>query len=110
MIRTILIININNKNQICLATMKNYEQDKGKYIHFSIDDVIDIFSDITHNTDYRIEQMQGEIKSTSEIFKDKNLIIFTHEWILNNENKNKITEICKYGTQNGYIYKFPEKI
>ena len=44
------------------------------------------------------------------MFKDKNLIIFTHEWILNNENKNKINEICKYGTQNGYIYKFPEKI
>lgn len=63
-----------------------------------------------YNTDYRIERIEGKIESTSEMFKDKNLIIFTHEWILNNENKNKINEICKYGTQNGYIYKFPEKI
>ncbi len=272
---TIIIININNKNQIYLARIKNYEQDTDKYIHFSIDDVIDIFADITHNsynsifenktlkylkelnelygskfsmycfyefdnnnlsectdkykeqfeensywlkfgfhalnserdysklseketiddynkviaelkrivgeksittvvrmekftcnkkniialanleelpitgllgadtvdrtdyylnkeqneklfsqdyynddetgiyiynTDYRIERIEGKIESTSEMFKDKNLIIFTHEWILNNENKNKINEICKYGTQNGYIYKFPEKI
>ena len=51
-------------------------------------------------TDIRIENNDNIIEKLEEREEDKYLIVFTHEWILNENIKNKIIEICKYCLEN----------
>ena len=91
---TIIIININNKNQIYLARIKNYEQDTDKYIHFSIGDVIDIFADITHNSYNSIFENKTlkYLKELNELYGSKfSMYCFYEKKITHALNKSRQT-------------------
>ena len=68
-----------------------------------------------YNTDFRLENIKEEkIGEMLDSMNDKNLIIFTHEWIFNNIEsesaaKYKIDEICKFAIKNGYKFEYPHK-
>lgn len=36
------------------------------------------------------------------------LVVFTHEWLLDNKIKNSIDKLCRYAYENGYSFVFPE--
>ena len=57
-------------------------------------------------TDIRLENVK-DIKSKLNN-KDNELIVFTHEWLLNNKiNREKLEEVCKFAINNGYSFDFP---
>lgn len=68
------------------------------------------------NTDIRLEfyldNLSEELdKYTEENYNNKNkeLIVFTHEWQLSNKKiKANIEKICKYSIDNNYLFKFAE--
>ena len=66
-----------------------------------------------YNTDFRLENIENNnINKMLDSMQDKNLIIFTHEWIFDNVRsqvsiKYKINEICKYAIKNGYKFEYP---
>ncbi|WP_338587263.1 lipopolysaccharide biosynthesis protein [Clostridium baratii] len=58
------------------------------------------------STDIRLENTE-DIKSKLNA-KDNELIVFTHEWLLNDKlNKEKLEEVCKFAINNGYSFNFP---
>lgn len=66
-----------------------------------------------YNTDIRIENIKlFEIDKILDESNDKNLIIFTHEWMFYGRKnriftKLKIEQICKYAKKRGYKFDYP---
>ena len=66
-----------------------------------------------YNTDFRLENINiNNIDKMLEELQDKNLVIFTHEWIFDSIKsevsiKYKIDKICKYAIKNGYKFEYP---
>ena len=60
------------------------------------------------DTDLRIENMNDNMEEQlNSMSEDNDLIIFTHEWKLNNNIKEKINKICEWAVENGYVFSFP---
>ena len=68
------------------------------------------------STDFRIEYVDNMNKKIMEFKEDLwnnqmgNLVVFTHEWALSIENKEKIEMICKYAMDREYKFEFFEYI
>ena len=66
-----------------------------------------------YNTDIRIENIKlFKIDKILDESNDKNLIIFTHEWMFYGRKnriftKLKIEQICKYAKKRGYKFDYP---
>lgn len=66
------------------------------------------------STDFRIEYVDSIDSKLKELKKDcwnnqtGDLVIFSHEWALSIENKEKIEKVCKYAKENGYKFEFFE--
>ncbi len=66
------------------------------------------------STDLRIENIDNVYKKLKEFNSDSwcnqlgDLVIFTHEWALNAEEKSKIEKFCEYAFENGYKFEFFE--
>lgn len=69
-----------------------------------------------YSTDLRVEFIDNVEKKIYEFSTDawKNqlnyLIVFTHEWELNEDNKSKIERLCSYANENQYFNQFFEDI
>ena len=61
-------------------------------------------------TDIRIERIDmQEIKNDFQ--EDKEVIVFTDEWILYKpEVKKKLEEICNLAIENNFVFEYPEEI
>lgn len=59
-----------------------------------------------YKTDIRLEKLNN-LNELQNIKKDKNLIIFTHEWLFP-EQKSKLEQICAWAIENEYSFQFPE--
>lgn len=68
------------------------------------------------STDFRIEFVDNiddklkELKSDCWNNQRGDLVVFSHEWALNVENKDKIERVCEYAKNKGYRFKFFEDI
>lgn len=68
-----------------------------------------------YNTDFRLENISNKnIDKMLCKMNDKNLIIFTHEWIFDSirnsiATKYKIRKICNYAIKHGYKFDYPYK-
>ena len=66
------------------------------------------------STDFRTEYVNNIGSKLKELNKDcwnnqtGDLVVFSHEWALNMENKGKIEKICKYAREKGYSFIFFE--
>ena len=89
-------------------------KDNSKYIYchdeyYDSDANIHFFS-----TDFRTENVQNINSKLRELSTDSwnnqtgDLVIFSHEWALSMENKDKIEKVCKYADKNNYRFVFFE--
>lgn len=68
------------------------------------------------STDFRTEYVDSMETKIRELDSDSwnnqlgDLVVFTHEWVLSMENKNKIEKICEYACSKGYQFKFFEDV
>lgn len=68
------------------------------------------------STDFRTEYVDNMDLKLKELSDDSwnnqtgDLVVFTHEWALNVENKEKIEKVCKYAKSNNYRFVFFEDI
>ena len=68
------------------------------------------------STDFRTEYVDNIDKKMKEFGKEcwnnqkGDLVVFSHEWGLNIQNKEKIEEICKYAKSSGYRMEFFEDV
>lgn len=66
------------------------------------------------STDMRMEYVDNVERKIKELSSDSwnnqtgDLVIFTHEWALNLETKEKVGKMCKYAVDNGYKFVFYE--
>lgn len=64
-------------------------------------------------TDFRTENVENideEINELSDTNQLGDLVVFSHEWMQSDENKEKIEMICKYAAENDYEMSFFEDI
>lgn len=64
-------------------------------------------------TDFRTENVENideEIDELSENNQLGDLVVFSHEWMQSDENKEKIEIVCKYAAENNYEMSFLEDI
>jgi hypothetical protein len=65
------------------------------------------------STDFRIEKIDDIDDKLKELEKSRNqpysnaLILFSHEWALNDKIKNYLEKCCDYALANGYVFDFP---
>lgn len=68
------------------------------------------------STDMRMEYVDNVDKKIKELSSDSwnnqkgDLVIFTHEWSLDLETKEKIAKMCQYAVDNGYRFVFFEDV
>lgn len=68
------------------------------------------------STDFRTEYVDNintklkELKSDCWNNQIGDLVVFSHEWALSLENKEKIERVCKYAKDEGYRFEFFEDI
>ena len=66
------------------------------------------------STDFRTEYVNNINKKLKELDKKcwnnqrDDLVVFSHEWALNIENKEKIEKVCKYAFNKNYRFVFFE--
>lgn len=89
-------------------------EDQNKYI-YSHDELFEQDLGLYFvSTDFRIEYVDNinkkikELSDESWINQTGDLVVFTHEWALSVENKEKIEKVCKYAMQKGYRFVFLE--
>lgn len=58
-----------------------------------------------YSTDIRIEKII-DIEEINALMNDKELIVFTHEWRIDEKIKERIIEICKLAIENNYVFEF----
>ena len=98
-----------NRLDYYLNEEQNIELFKNEY-YYDEDNKIEIY-----NTDFRLENISNKnINKMLSEMNDKNLIIFTHEWIFDSfrnsiTTKYKIEKICKYAIEHGYSFDYPYK-
>lgn len=98
-----------NRLDYYLNEEQNIELFKNEY-YYDEDNKIEIY-----NTDFRLENISNKnINKMLSEMNDKNLIIFTHEWIFDSfknsiATKYKIEKICKYAIEHGYSFDYPYK-
>ena len=90
--------------------------DENTYI-YNHDEYYDYLTDLYFfSTDFRIEYVDNinsklkELKSDCWNNQTGDLVVFSHEWALNSENKEKIERVCKYAKNEGYRFEFFEDI
>lgn len=94
-----------------------YLNNEENEILFNEDYYYDTENDVFfYNTDLRIEKikLKNIDNETNKLISDKNIIVFTHEWMfdtLKNKvaTKIKMIKICEFAVENGYIFSFPDK-
>ena len=90
--------------------------DVNKYIYSH-----DVYNDndlgiVLISTDIRVEYISDIRQKFLEFNTDSwsnqlgYMEIFTHEWILNIDIRNKVEEFCKWAIENDYLFGFPEDI
>lgn len=68
------------------------------------------------STDMRMEYVDNVDKKIKELSSDSwnnqtgDLVVFTHEWALNLETKEKVEKMCQYAVDNGYKFVFFEDV
>lgn len=68
------------------------------------------------STDMRVEYVDNVDKKIKELSSNSwnnqtgDLVIFTHEWALNLESKEKVEKMCQYAVDNGYRFVFFEDV
>lgn len=89
-------------------------KDKSSYIYCH-DEYYDTDTDIHfYSTDFRTEDVENINSKLRELSTDSwnnqtgDLVIFSHEWALSMENKEKIEKMCRYAHKNGYKFVFLE--
>lgn len=98
-----------NREDYYLNEEQNTKLFKNEY-YYDEDNKIEIY-----NTDFRLENISSKnINKMLFEMNDKNLIIFTHEWIFDSfknsiTTKYKIEKICKYAIEHGYSFDYPYK-
>jgi len=56
-----------------------------------------------YKTDIRLENVE-DMQEVKNVMEDKNLVVFTHEWKIDNEIKEKIKTICELAINNNYVF------
>lgn len=92
------------------------DEDKNSYI-YSHDELFDSETGIWFvSTDFRTEYVDSMESKMKELNSDSwnnqtgDLVVFTHEWALNIDNKEKVESICKYALENDYQFCFFEDV
>lgn len=80
---------------------KLYDDDLGIWLVST-----DFRTEYVDSVDYKIK----ELKTNSWNNQTGDLVVFTHEWVLSVENKEKVEKICKYAMENGYKFNFFEDV
>lgn len=62
-----------------------------------------------YNTDIRIENMKNGVEDLEAYKEQKQIVVFTHEWLLNKEIKSEIKQICKWASEKNYRFSYLEK-
>lgn len=71
---------------------------------------------VFYSTDLRIEFIKDiaikekEISTSAWNNQRDILIVFTHEWELDQDIRQRCESLCKWGKNNGYIFEFPEDL
>lgn len=90
------------------------ESNKYIYCHDRYDD--EELGIVLFSTDIRVEYVESVSAKLKEFNTDSwnnqlNILeVFSHEWILNLENKRKIEEFCMWANDHDYSFEFPEDI
>ena len=97
---------------------KSYYLDEGNNSYvYSHDEYYD--SDLMlhfFSTDFRTEYVENINLKLKELSKDSynnqrgDLVVFSHEWALSVENKEKIEKVCEYAKSKGYRFEFFEDV
>lgn len=89
-------------------------KDNSKYIYCH-DEYYDADTNIHfYSTDFRTEDIENINSKLRELGTDSwnnqigDLVIFSHEWALSMENKDKIEKVCKYADKHNYRFAFFE--
>ena len=92
------------------------DNEKNSYI-YSHDEYYD--SDLQlyfFSTDFRTEYVENINSKLKELSRDcwnnqtSDLVVFSHEWALSVENKDKIEQVCQYAKEKGYRFEFFEDV
>lgn len=90
------------------------DDDENKYIYchdrMKIDDCYFISTDMRMEYVDNIDKKIKELSSDSWNNQTGDLVIFTHEWALNLETKEKVEKICQYALDNEYRFLFFEDV
>ena len=91
-------------------------EEDNKYIYAN-DEFLDQNNNIWFfSTDLRVEFIESmedkinEFDTAAWNNQKSDLIIFTHEWLLDEQIRKKIEQLCEYAVKQGYNFDFPEKI
>lgn len=91
-------------------------EDENTYI-YNHDEYYDNLTDLYFfSTDFRTEYVTDinaklkELKSNCWYNQTGDLVVFSHEWALSLENKEKIEQVCNYAKNEGYRFEFFEDI
>ena len=90
--------------------------EENSYI-YSRDEYYDNLTDLYFfSTDFRTEYVDNintklkELKSDCWNNQTGDLVVFSHEWALSLENREKIEKVCKYAKHEGYRFEFFEDV
>lgn len=90
------------------------DDDENKYIYchdrMVKDDCYFISTDMRMEYVDNIDKKIKELSSNSWNNQTADLVIFTHEWALNLETKEKVEKMCQYAVDNGYRFVFFEDV